>query len=309
MFTLTLSKFSLENKFILPLMNSLDFISLRRNCTNRFVKSYGPTPSEDAFLLTDFSSSEFVDKVMKSYQCTISEENVDVQLNSIIHNIELGFTALQEELNSIKSVLMSKAYSLFGSNRHSLEIDRLGVELRVSHQKVLKNKLDSKLVEEFVVIFNHFKDTILNTPKSVSSNIIMSFHELSNDIQRQIKKSLEICTEKALKDIISMPEIIPEKVSSYPKTYKPKELFQHNGKSLQGCLLELEGRSSLLCFSYNRKIDAEHSRSKLYAIEKGKPCYSIPNCDQLPHAYSKRLNCLAFCYTRYQEASKNLVID
>ena len=289
--------------------NYLDFISLRRNCTSRFIKSDGPTPSIDAFLLKDFTSPSFIDQISSSYQTIVSQFNTDTLLNAIVHQLECSFDSLEREIASIKATLVSRARSLFNNNRHTMEINNLTAELRTSHQRVLEQELDPKAIEEFVMLFNHLKEKTAVPPQPVSSSLIFSFQELCGGIQREMTKAIQLCSEKSIEELVSIPDAILEKTASNTKSYKLKELFQTNSRNVQGCWLELEGRSSLLCIGNDKKVGAEPLQAKLYAIGKGKLCYSIPNCDRLPHAYSKKLNCLAFCYARSNGPQKELIVD
>jgi len=288
----------------------LDFVSLRRNCSSRFVKSNGPTPSEGTFLLKEFTSANFIDRVFNTYQQTTSDDGSHSQLGNIIQDIEDIFESFKNEIDRIKKSLICKAWDLFGSDRHSIEKERLKGELKDLHENVVRNNLDPQLLEEFVVMFNHLKEKMLTPPKPVSASVITAFKSLVEEVQAETKRSIQDCSAKALKEIVLIPEVRQEKTCSPGiKPYKTQELFQVNSRDIQGCYLELEGKSAVLCFGYEKKVGIP-LKAKLYAIEKGKLCYSIPNSDRLPHAYSQKLNCLAFCHAKTQDdGSKNLIVD
>ena len=289
--------------------NSLDFVSLRRNCSSRFVKSNGPTPSEGTFLLKDFISPNFIDQVFNSYQQTTSDDKSHSQLGTIIQDIQDIFESYKNEIERIKHSLISKAWELFGSDRNSIKKEKLRGELKELHEKVVQNNFEPGILEEFVVMFNHAKEKMLTPPKPVSPSAVTAFKSFVEEVQADTKRSIQECSAKAKKEIVLIPEVVPEKTLPATKPYKTQELFQVNSRDIQGCYLELEGKSAILCFGYDKKVGIP-LKAKLYAIEKGKLCYSIPNSDRLPHAYSKKLNCLAFCHAKtLEDGSKDLIVD
>jgi len=287
--------------------NLLDFVSLKRNCSNRLVKS--PLPSEGIVLLKDFLSPNFTEKLFMNNLQQISENSSYSQYEGLVQDIEIIFKGFKEDIDRIQATLISKAMSLFGRDRDLIEKDRLRTELKELHQRVLQSNMKQDILEEFAVMFNHCKEKINIPLKTVCKSSLETFKNFVEEIQLELKKSIQELGTKSMKELIFLPQIIPEKNTLKMKSYSVKELFYPNVRDVQGCWLELEGQSPVLCFGYRNKFGSEPLQAKLYAIEKGKLCYSIPNWDRLPHAFSKKLNSLAFCYTRYKNMTKELVVD
>ena len=142
-------------------MNSL--ISLKTSCGNRFMTQVHPSFPQKSFLMSNFSSPDFVDTLLSPYDAHLNKQarfNYN-HLTSLICTAEKAFEATKDRNNRLETRFLYEltAFCTKDDDSRQEELGLIRFEMKRCHKNILKGLLDPVVVEDFALLLKEYETT------------------------------------------------------------------------------------------------------------------------------------------------------
>ena len=169
-------------------------ISLKNSCRDRLSTQVQPSFSQRTFLLSDFTSPDFIDSsLLKSYQ---------EKAHNQVEKIQRAFDSLRNQINTLETQLVQKMMAGFNSDTNKEhELESIHQEMKLCHERILEGSLDTKCIDELAHLLNRYEEAYSrNIMLQEEKKIVDMLNKLEN-LNKKINSEVGSCKDETLEKI------------------------------------------------------------------------------------------------------------
>ena len=116
------------------------YISLKKNCSNRYLTLNSSTLLQDVFTIRDFNSSHFVENFIKPNTELVLQSPISFNcIQNCINKINSEFQTIKQHLEKTQIRLVQQAAAFLSGSTQEQEASTVKYELKKCHEKIRNN--------------------------------------------------------------------------------------------------------------------------------------------------------------------------
>ena len=269
-------------------------ISLKKNCSERFSKQLIPSPKDQVYSIQDFTSPDFLDRLLISHTLPIRSNTEphfsSSSLLSFIDFITHKIDKLKLLVDDLKEAYIVRAVVFCGEENKEYEVENIRREMKKCYAKIIQHNYNPLLVERFVQLFDYYKKLNEKEQLFMTDESLDDFVSYFNE---KIESIVENCS-KVVKDELPMPHmvVIEQKNSIKPRIIshiQDRVISMHQRKifDIDAKHLEWNGQKHLIFISTISESSSLQWKSQLEVLNLTSGKFGYPL--RLPHRRAKTL--------------------